>query len=65
METRCDERSDCNDKSDEIGCQQIRFEKDSYRKTDVPKNPKEEGPLEIEVSFDVIDIVEVNEAEVK
>ena len=64
LEKRCDERSDCNDRSDEFNCQQIRFEKDVYRKTHVPKNPRDERPLEVEVSFDVIDIVEINEAKV-
>ena len=31
----------------------------------VPKNPQTNGPLDIKVDLDVIDIVEVNEPEVR
>ena len=65
LEKRCNERTDCNDESDEYHCQQIIIDKNSYRKTYVPRNPTKEGPLKIEVGFDVIDIVEINEAEVQ
>ena len=65
LEKRCNERTDCNDRSDEYNCQQIKIDKHSYRKTYVPINPTEEGPLKIVVGFDVIDIVEINEAEVQ
>ena len=64
LEKRCDLRTDCDDRSDEYQCQQIRFNQDVYRKTFVPSNPWDEGPLKIEVSFDVLDIVEIKEAQV-
>ena len=63
LEKRCNEINDCNDRSDEYHCQQIRFDKGVYRKTYVPKSEK--APLKIEVSFDVTGIVEINEAEVQ
>ena len=61
LEKRCNERTDCNDESDEYHCQQIIIDKNSYRKTYVPRNPTKEGPLKIEVGFDVIDIVKIDE----
>ena len=64
LNQRCDERAHCPDSSDEHSCRLVTFDKDVYRKTYVPRNPSEEGPLKIEVGFDVIDIVEINEAEV-
>ena len=65
LEKRCNERTDCDDGSDEYHCRQIIFNRDAYRKTYVPINPTVKGPLNVEVSFAVIDIVEINEAKVK
>ena len=65
MNKRCDENPDCHDGSDEKNCQQILIDKNIYRKTNIPKNPIEKGPLKIGVGFDVINIVQINEAEVR
>ena len=58
---RCDAKRDCPDYSDEDHCGQITFEIDKYKKTIVPRSPKGEDHLMIEVELDVSDIVEVNE----
>ena len=55
---------DCNDRSDEHDCTQIRLDKDKYIKEYAPGNPSGSGKLEIGVSFDVTKIVEINEPEV-
>ena len=65
LEQRCNERADCEDRSDEHKCQQIFFDKNEYRKTYIPRNWLKNTPLKIETGFDVIDIVEINEAKVK
>ena len=61
---RCNRVMDCNDRSDEHNCTQIRLDKDKYIKEYTPGNPSGSGKLEIGVSFDVTKIVEINEPEV-
>ena len=66
LESRCDDKADCLDRSDEHSCQQIIFDKNIYRKTYVPRNlSMNDHPITIKVGFDVIDIVDINEAEVR
>ena len=60
----CDGRKDCNYGRDEYACQIIVMEKSQYRKAEVPKNPFDDGPLNVTVSFDVQDIVSINEPKV-
>ena len=55
---------DCNDRSDEHNCTQIRLEKDKYIKEYAPSNPSGSGKLKIGVTFDVTKIVEINEPKV-
>lgn len=58
---RCDSHPDCDDKSDEFGCQKI-FYDESYQKFISPPALNETtNKIAIEVSTDIIDIVEINE----
>ena len=43
----------------------VKLEDDKYRKAHVPKHPKGCKKLEVLVWFEVIDIVEVNEPDVR
>ena len=43
----------------------VKLEDDKYRKAHVPKHPKGGKKLEVLVWFEVIDIVEVNEPDVR
>ena len=65
LDKRCNGREDCFDGSDEHTCSFITIEKEKYRKAQVPRNPTGKGPLKVEVRFDVVDIVEINEPEVE
>ena len=60
----CDGRKDCKYGRDEYACEFIVIEKSQYRKAEVPKNPFDDGPLNITVSFDVQDIVQIHEPKV-
>ena len=52
------------DGSDESDCRFINFHNGQYRKEFVPRNETSVSKLEIEVGFDVIDIVDINEPKV-
>ena len=43
---------------------QVDRDEEKYRKVFVPKDPSTEAKLNVEVGFDVIDIVEINEPKV-
>ena len=61
---RCDKTMDCEDKSDEMNCWQIKIMEDQYIKDDAPENYTYQSKLNIDVWWNVIDIVEVNEPQV-
>ena len=61
----CDGRKDCKYGRDEYACEFIVIEKSQYRKAEVPKNPFDDGPLNVTVSFDVQDIVQIHEPKVR
>ena len=56
---------DCEDNSDEYQCKQIKIDNNSYIKEYVPRHPNGKQKLRVEVSFDVREIVEVNEPQVR
>ena len=55
---------DCQDKSDEMNCWQIKINEDQYIKDDAPENYTFQSKLDIDVWWNVMDIVEVNEPQV-
>ena len=61
---RCDKTMDCEDKSDEMNCWQIKIMEDQYIKDDAPENYTHQSKLKIDVWWNIIDIVEVNEPQV-
>ena len=62
IEKRCNARTDCRDKSDEVGCLRIKPEK-SYQKYIAPLPPLDQNSSKIiiEVSVDIVDILEIDE----
>ena len=69
MEDRCDQVSDCPDKTDEVNCTMIVLE-ESYRKASPPvtlnvtnKRLKEIIPAPVRVAFTLMDISAIREAE--
>ena len=64
MDKRCDKKTDCEDGTDEQSCDMVKLNEDNYRKTNVPVN-NYAGKQEIAIWFDVMDIAEVNEPEVR
>ena len=64
MIERCDKTTDCQDKSDEMNCWQIKINKDRYIKDDAPENATYRSKLDIDVWWNILDIIEVNEPQV-
>ena len=64
LEERWDAKMDCSDSSDEDFANQIAFDIKKYRHFHVPRNPHGNGPLVIDVKFDIHKIVEINEPKV-
>ena len=60
----CDGKKDCKNGRDEYACRFITIEQNKYRMTEAPKNPESDGPLKVEVGFDVHDIDRVHETKV-
>ena len=62
MEKRCNSRTDCKDKSDEVGCLRISPDK-SYQKhiAPLPPSTKNSSKIQIEVSADIVDILDIDE----
>ena len=65
LDHRCDEKQDCLDGSDEHTCGFINLDNDKYRKEFVPRDPTSDTKLKVKVGFDVLDIVEINERQVR
>ncbi|XP_023329745.1 gamma-aminobutyric acid receptor subunit beta-like [Eurytemora carolleeae] len=62
IEKRCNARTDCRDKSDEVGCLRINPD-ESYQKYIAPLPPSNQNSSKIiiEVSEDIVDILEIDE----
>ena len=62
IEKRCNARTDCRDKSDEVGCLRINPD-ESYQKYIAPLPPSNQNSSKIiiEVSVDIVDILEIDE----
>ena len=63
LSQRCNKKIDCEDESDEDICEQVIID-ERYKKEYVPEDPTGNKKLSIQLWFDVIDIVEINEPEV-
>ena len=61
----CDGIKDCKYGRDEYACRYIKVEKDQYRRTDIPLNPHEDGPLQVTIGIHIEDIVYINEPKVQ
>ena len=55
---------DCQDKSDEYHCTQIKIDESNYLMEYVPRDPNGKDKLEVEAIFVVKEIMEINEPEV-
>ena len=62
IEKRCNSRTDCKDKSDEVGCFRISPDK-SYQKyiAPLPPSTQNSSKIKIEVSADIVDILDIDE----
>ena len=65
LEKRCDKKIDCNDQSDELYCELKKLDHKRYKKANAPANQGDHDKLEIGLWFDILDIDEVNEPEVR
>ena len=61
MNRRCDGIINCNDKSDENGCNVIDIDESNYRKEQSPTNTIANKKLEITTSFDIFTITQFRE----
>ena len=64
LDKMCDVREDCDDGRDENACTFVNIEKNKYRKNEVPRNPVDNSPLVVNISFDVHDL-EIDEPQVE
>ena len=58
-------KMDCDDKSDEHHCTQIKIDESNYIMEYVPRDPSGKAKLEVKATFVVREIVEINEPEVR
>ena len=58
-------KMDCQDKSDEYHCTQIKIDETNYIMEYVPRDPNGKDKLEVEGMFVVKEIMEINEPEVR
>ena len=56
---------DCQDKSDEYYCTQIKIDESNYIMEYVPRDPGGKDKLEVEAMFVVKEIVDIKEPEVR
>ena len=57
-------KMDCNDRSDEDKCTQIKIDRNNYIKEYIPGDPNGKAQLNVRVTFDIKEIVEINEPHV-
>ena len=65
IDKRCGKRIDCDDESDEHSCTYIKLDESKYRKDIVPISSRGKAKMSVQIGFDVLEIVEINEPEVK
>ena len=58
-------KMDCQDKSDEYYCTQIKIDESNYIMEYVPRDPGGKDKLEVEAMFVVKEIVDIKEPEVR
>lgn len=63
MQLRCDGRSDCEDNSDEIQCNVLNINSNSYSKDISPPENNGEGLLDIDVKLDLKNIFKIDEVD--
>ena len=61
MEFRCDQKSDCEDVSDEKGCKIIFLDANRYLKDKPPPPTIKDKKVSVNVSMNLLDILEINE----
>ena len=61
IEKRCDRNPNCDDKSDELGCRKISINKSYQKFITPPVRGITDTKIKIEISVDIIDILEINE----
>ena len=60
MGNRCDQIHHCSDKSDELDCEIIRYDHDNYLSKYPPPPPHGQNKLPVEISFDILQVDEIN-----
>ena len=61
LQSRCDKKLDCEDLSDEKECKIVVLDNERYKKDDTPPGNLDSGKLEIFLTIDVQNILDIQE----